>query len=48
MPRGLHGVVVADHPPADGHAERRGQAAEPPGVLGGDDVRARERVAQPR
>ena len=47
-PRGLHRVVVAHDPPADGHAQRGRQRPQPPRVLRGDDVRGRQRGAEPR
>ena len=44
---GLVVLVVADDPAGHGDAEVLDQAVQPPGVLGGDDVRRRQQFDQP-
>ena len=46
--RGLVGVEVRDHSTGELDAQVTDQATQPPGVLGCDDVGARQRLAQPR
>ncbi len=40
-------VEQADHPAGDPHAQRLRQRPDPPGVLGGHDIGAAQRVDQP-
>ncbi len=44
----LHGLVEGHHPSADGDAEVGGQPVQTAGVLDGEDVGARQDLAQPR
>ncbi|OPZ49814.1 MAG: hypothetical protein BWY91_02975 [bacterium ADurb.BinA028] len=46
-PGGLVVLVIAQDPPRDGHAEVGGEAPQPAGVLGRDDVGASQLLCQP-